>query len=228
MSNGLSLYKIEETLQSLLDLRETAELEGDAAAAEEIDKAIQEYCAAEVKKVDSIAGAIHHYEAMQLQAKLESERLAFRAKAFQRIVERVKAHAKVAMEAHGVTKVWTAANTLRIQSNGGIEPLEVYDNIALPDSMKRVTVELPLVQWQAIEQAFEDDPGMTHVRRGSADPDRNAIREALRGRTVCPECKGGEPTGEQERCPRCEARGTVPNTVPGARLLPRGTQLRVL
>ena len=74
LDRTLSLFKIEQGLEELLGMMEAAQEEGDSAAAEAIDKAMGEYVQAEVRKVDSIAGAIRGYEALALQAELESER----------------------------------------------------------------------------------------------------------------------------------------------------------
>jgi len=236
LDRTLSLFKIEQGLEELLGMMEAAQEEGDSAAAEAIDKAMGEYVQAEVRKVDSIAGAIRGYEALALQAELESERLIERAKGYLNIVNHMKDHAKAAMEAHGVNKLWSAANTLSIQKNGGLEPLEVTDASLVPDDLKTATVTMALEDWRGFTETWEVAHGAMPIPpiRLAIDVDNKKVRVVLGQRVMCESCKGagdlcpgGPSDAPMETCQRCEGKGTVPSQVPGAKLLPRGSHLRV-
>jgi DnaJ-class molecular chaperone len=59
-------------------------------------------------------------------------------------------------------------------------------------------------------------------------PDTERIRDALAQRVPCKQCGGDGHRRCEDRCPECDGAGTIPNTVPGAKLLERGEHLRVL
>ena len=243
MTQSLTLYSIEAELQQLLDLRETVEEEG--ALPEElaaIHKQIQEYFAREVKKVDGIAHAYRTYQNAAEQAKNEAQRILERAKVLQAQADRIKASALAAMQAHGITRLETPTNRLRIQANGGVQPLEIYDfaKVTLMYLKRTVTFdgEMTGVLLLILERCAGkiDDPDAraaaakiaeAFMKPGEADTER--IREALKKFVPCPEChKDGIPSAKQlVECQRCGSRGAVPATVPGARLLERGFHLRV-
>ncbi len=180
-----SLYVIEQTLQDLIDLREAAETEGDNEAVAVVDGQLAEYLSRESVKIDSYAGLIHQISAERDECKAESDRLAARAKAMDNRVEEIKARALEAMQRFGVKKLNTPRNTLRIQGNGGLQPLDA---------------EWPKDASGRYELLPESDPraasGLFVKKFYALDTDR--IREAL---------KRGE-------------------SVPGAKLLPRGEHLR--
>jgi hypothetical protein len=224
---SMSLFRIEETMQDLLDMLEQANDDGDSAAVEEIDKALQNYIALEVKKVDNIAGAIRAYTTMALTADLEADRLLARGKMFHGIVERIKMHTKVAMELKGVRKLQTPLNALWVQNNGSLEPVEITELANIPPALRKVTVTIPEDDWLYLfELVVSKVPTLLgRAKIGHPEPNNEAIRKELKMQVHCPECKGiGDAV---EPCKRCGAKGTIPATVPGARLLPRGTHLRV-
>ena len=230
MTQSLTLYSIEAELQQLIDARILAEEEGalpDELAV--IDKLLAEYMAREVRKVDGIAHAVRAFQNAAVEAQNEARRINERAKQLEAQANRIKAAALAAMQAHGITRLETPTNRLRVQANGGVQPLDT-DVVQLPDKYLRVTVTMPLNQWRAMASAFEEDPGMDQVKVAAvAEPDTERIREALKKFVPCPEChKDGIPSAKQlVECQRCGSRGAVPATVPGARLLERGFHLRV-
>lgn len=223
----MNLYAIEQSLQQLVDLREQAEADGDSEAIAVIDGQLREYLTQEAAKVTSYVALIRSRQALVDACNAEMERVVNICDCAQADIDRLKVNALAVMQRFGVKELKaTPGGGLRIQGNGGVQALEVYDNIELRDEFKQVTVTLPLRQWQAMQQAFEDDPGMGSIYQRPAEPDTERIRAALAQRVVCPECKGGDVPGGE--CPTCEGAGTIPATVPGAKLLPRGESLRVL
>lgn len=204
-SAGLSLYQIERELDELLDLRDEAA--GDGALPAElaaIDKQIAGYFSREVRKVDGIAHAINTYLNMAEAADKEADRMKQRAIALEARANQIKHASLYAMQAHGITKLETPTNRLRVKKNGGKEPLYV-DPERASDEYTDVTVKLPWRIWIslcAIEESTHFsvhglDATVTFQLDLSTNQDR--IREALR-------------RGE---------------SVPGAKLLPRGVHLRV-
>jgi Gp157 protein len=236
MSN-LSLYQIETELQELLDLRENVVAAGELPeTVAAIDSRIQEYIHREVKKVDGICAMLRAFQDAAARARNEAERIFARVKAFEAQEARLRAATLAAMRAHGVTKLETPENTLRIQGNGGLEPIELeYAGQTLeyagqiPSEFVDVEVWMPQAVWDKLCEDGEPQNWriVWHVVK-------QRIREALKQRVKCPECDGdgksrsalsGAPAGE--RCPRCEGKGTVPAAIPGAKLLPRTERLVV-
>lgn len=225
---SLSLYVIEDSLAQLAEAREAAEAEGDSEAIAVIDKEIAAYLTREVAKVDSYAGLIRRRLDDAKLLKAEAARLADRAKVAEADADRLKETALRVMQQFGVKELKTQTNTLRVQGNGGLEALDVEPEL-LPRSMKLITVTMPLNDWFDIRPG-QDTPMAKRISTRSLDPNSDAIREALKQRVPCPECYERTAANSgvaNANCERCNGSGTVPNTVPGARLLPRGSHVRL-
>ncbi len=230
-ATNLTLSAIESTLSQLLDLRDQAETEGNSEAVTVIDQQIQEYFVVEVKKVDSIANAYRTFAHYGATARAEAERLHDRARKFEKVCERIKAWAQYAMERNDKKRLDSPLNTLRVQANGGLQPLEVYDPMAVPLEMKQVTITMRASDWMWLKECGDiDTHACTREYSERVEPDSEAIRDALKKRHKCPECDG-VPFHPQKPgkgyCARCEGKGDIPDTVPGARLLERGRHLRI-
>lgn len=250
--NEMKLWNIEEGIARLLEMRENAEEAGQLP--EEIaliDEAIKQYFSSEVKKVDGTAVAVTIFKNSVAEIDWEIQRLQCRRKIMTNRIERIKANALAAMQAHGVTKLETALHCLRVQANGGVEPLELSKGI--PPYLCSFTISVDFKTYvklkDFVEQAwalqgvyFQPEPGekreealglggavLALLEGAHRQPDHEAIRAALKERVPCPLCVllpryGIEPDDD---CVRCEGRGTVPAEIPGARLLPRGVHLRI-
>jgi hypothetical protein len=211
---SISLYQIEAALQSLVDLREQAEAEGDSEALKVIDQQLREYLTKEAAKVTSYVALIRKREQDLYACLKEEQRIHYLRVAAQADIDRLKANALAAMQQFGVKELKaTPGGGLRIQGNGGKEPLEIAE--------------------------WPKDPGGRYEARSAdvgaifevpvklfAVPDTERIREALAQRVPCPLCQAKN--WIEAQCPRCAGAGTIPNTVPGAKLLERGEHLRVL
>ncbi len=223
----LALYTIERELSELLDMRALAEEEGaPPAELEAIDKTIAEYFSREIRKVDGICHALNTFAAAEETARKEAKRLNERADNLERQYERIKAATLRAMQDHGVRVLETPTNKLRVQANGGKEPLEVT---AAPDQYQDAIVKLPRLLWRAV---LREIPGLLLEEVGkncreTLEPNGDRIRAALKQQVPCPEHDPYREVGLSKPCARCEGRGTIPNTVPGAKLLPRGSHLRI-
>ena len=199
MIQDLALYTIEVELSELLALREQAMEEGEPPEAfAAIDARIAEYCSAEVAKVDRIAGAIRACERNEAALDSEIVRLRERKHAWTERRCRIKDAALRAMQSRGIKSLETPENKLTVCGNGGVEPLEYTGEAAIPDRLCTATVTMSLRLWQSLCRDMSE-VDCREILKSSTDVDAKAIREAL---------KRGE-------------------TVPGAKLLPRGDHLRL-
>ena len=107
--------------------------------------------------------------------------------------------------------------------DGGLQPLQV-DELELDWEWFNITVTMPCSMWQTLTVG-----GLPSIdKTAKLSPDTERIREALKQRVVCPKCHGTSTHVEiKDPCPRCGGAGTIPQTIPGARLYPRGEHLRV-
>lgn len=223
MTPALSLWQIESALTQLVEARDAAEADGDSQAVSVIDKELDAYLSREVKKIDSVAAMIRMCRAHVNVLKVEGEHIYERAAAWEAREKRIKEAALRAMQAHDVRVLETADTRLRVQKNGGKQPLEV-DLTLLPSTYAVCIVSMPMDTWKRLEDITSE----TKLLDAKADTDK--IREALKQWVPCVECKGvGAPWNNSSSvpCPRCNGNGTVPQTIPGARLLDWGSHLRV-
>ncbi len=244
---NLALYQIEQRLAELLELRNIAEEDGDAQAVEAIDKQFEAYFHAEVRKVDGICHALHSFEQAANAARAEANRLFKRCADLESHYDRIRAATLKAMQDHGVRVLETPTNKLRVQANGGKMPLEIVDTGGIPDRLWKYTLHLSGIEINALSTylgnpvpAGEDgkilDAIFERIEELQGEPDNEAIRAALKQQVPCSECEGkgkriatfkdGQADTYAE-CSRCEGRGTIPNTIPGAKLLSRGFHLRI-
>jgi len=225
-----SLFVIEQSLVDLEELRATLVDEGDTEAVAAVDAQIKEWLTAEASKVTSYVGLIRSKQATVEAAKAEKARVDAILKAAEADVERLKANALAVMQRFDVKELKaTPGGGLRRQGNGGLEPLDI------PEWPKDASGNFKALR--------EHDAGLVNFPsdfpvKALYIPDTEKIREEFKRRVTCPECKGSEfvhnpkaaQTGETVliTCPRCKGELTVPATVPGARLLPRGEHVRVI
>lgn len=173
-----SLFTIEGAIVSLFELRAEAEAEGDAEQLAVLDKEIDAWVKQEIRKVDSIAGYIRECELRAETEKAEAARHADRSAMWQARADRVRQSSLEAMAAYGVKAVETPQNTMRVQGNGGVEPLEVTDMTTLPDTYKRITVTMPLEAWKSL---VEDTWAAGEVTsKGRIEADRTLIQQCLK------------------------------------------------
>jgi hypothetical protein len=236
--SALSLYTIEESLALLAETREAAEAEGDAAAVAECDKALAQYLTAEASKTNSYAALIRRQLAEAEECEAEVARLTARAKARRAFVDRLKATALEVMQRFGVKELRSATNTLRVQKNGGVQPLEISGIASeMPTDCQEYTIRMSGQCFRFVRDLCADAPQVMAVLESAVCGANVAmIRRTLAQRVPCPEpgCGGsGEilPAGPSDapvtKCPRCDGQGTVPQTIPGAKLLERGSHVRV-
>lgn len=244
----LTLWKIEDDLQALIEKREellavSQSSDCDVAALEMVENQIRLYVAAEVRKVDGIRGYWRMCEELAGAARREAATLTERARAWEGRHEHLKSLlvsvlSEFEWKAGKPKKLEGNTGSISLKGNGGLMPLNVYDESLLPDELRTVTVEMSVKEWGwlvglAAEDCADCEPFTARVV--SNFPNNGAIRAALDER--CRACGGcGKLPGlncskgpqHLEQCAgdcglmRCDDCGGFGKAgVPGARLEPR-------
>lgn len=243
--DGVQPYKLPPLRQILGNVdelrahREQAVEEGappDELAA--IDKAIDVILSAEVmgRKADGICATRQSWKDNAAQARAVKENAAAHEKYWNARADWLDDRTLSAMQTHGVTRIETATNRLRVQGNGGLQALDT-DLDLLPEGVLDYTFTFTGEQLAFLRRLVAGAPQAEAwlipgtLAAGSVGPaptpNQTRIRAALAQKIQCPECYLRWNEHERSDCPRCNGSGSVPNCVPGARLLPRGVQLRV-
>lgn len=174
IAKAFTLFQIEE---SLMLLAESAEEEG---LTPEIETALTAYLEGAVEKRDRVAEFIRFCEAMAELAKAEVKRLQARQKHFEATAERVSGMVLRIIDFLGVKKLEGRTNTLKKRKCP--PSVNVIDEQKIPAEYKRVTVTLPLRQWQALLAATPEDSRNTvlsGLRKQEITLELEAIRQAL-------------------------------------------------
>jgi len=174
LAKTLTLFQIEE---SLVLLAESAEEEG---LTPEIEGALAAYLEGAVEKRDRVAEFIHFCEAMAELAKAEAKRLQTRQKHFEATAERVSNMVLHVLDWLGVKKLEGRTNTLKKRKCP--PSVNVIDEQKIPAEYKRVTVTLPLPQWQQLLAGTPEDARNTvlaGVRKQEISLDLETIKQAL-------------------------------------------------
>jgi len=223
-----SLFVIEQSLVDLEELRATLVDEGDTEAVAAVDQQIVEWQDRTPVKVASSRAFVLQQETLVGACKAEEDRIRAIRKRAESNIERYKAYLLAVMQRFDIKEL-KAENIggFRRQGNGGFEPLDIP--------------EWPKDSSGNFEALRAHDAGLVNFPsdfpvKALYVPDTEKIREELKRRVLCPECKGGDvrldehdtQAVDSSTCPRCHGERTVPATVEGARLLPRGEHLRVI
>ena len=174
LARAFTLFQIEE---SLALLAESAEEEG---LTPEIEAALTAYLDGAVEKRDRVAEFIHFCEAMAELAKTEVKRLQARQKHFEATGERVSSMVLRVLDWLRVTKLEGRTNTLKKRKCP--PSVNVIDEHKIPAEYKRVTVTLPLPQWQELlartPEEFRNSV-LSGVRKQEITLELDAIKQAL-------------------------------------------------
>jgi len=215
----LTLYSLSYDLISLLAEREEmADRKEDTA---DVDAAMAEYMQALPQKVD---GVVHVLRTLDSQAELaaaEVQRLNARRRQIASAAERLRQYccsvlAQLPKPRKGSRKLEGSTSSLILKGNGGLEPLEVYDEALVPDEYCTATITMSMNDWNALF-----DAAGSPVLVGSSvqrSVNNAAVRKALAKNCWLCEGKGGD-------CNACGGSGK--QGVPGARLQERGSHLEI-
>lgn len=174
LARAFTLFQIEE---SLALLAESAEEEG---LTPEIEAALTAYLEGALEKRDRVAEFIHFCEAMAELAKAEVKRLQARQKHFEATGERVSSMVLRVLDWLRVTKLEGRTNTLKKRKCP--PSVNVIDEHKIPAEYKRVTVTLPLPQWQELlartPEEFRNSV-LSGIRKQEITLELDAIKQAL-------------------------------------------------
>jgi hypothetical protein len=174
LAKAFTLFQIEE---SLMLLAESAEEEG---LTPEIETALTAYLEGAVEKRDRVAEFIHFCEAMAELAKAEVKRLQARQKHFEATADRVSSMVLHVLDWLRVKKLEGRTNTLKKRKCP--PSVNVIDEQKIPAEYKRVTVTLPLPQWQELLAGTSEDSRnslLSVLRKQEITLDLEAIKQAL-------------------------------------------------
>jgi len=174
LAKTLSLFQIEE---SLVLLAESSEADG---LTPEIESALAAYLKGAVEKRDRVAEFIRFCEGMAELAKAEVKRLQARQKHFEAAAERVSSMVLRVLDWLGAEKLEGRTNTLKKRKCP--PSVNVIDEQKIPAEYKRVTVTLPLPQWQQLLAGTPEDTRnavLAGVRKQEITLDLEAIKQAL-------------------------------------------------
>src|SRR5215510_9493616 len=133
----LTLYRIEEDLQALLDSVETCPDE----LRPEIEQRIAEYVTAEVDKIDRVGAVLSSLEAVQVHAKAEIERLRDRQQAAERDARRLEQYLLQVLRQRGGQALKGRSTTFIMRKT---EALTIIAPELVPDRFKRTTVNVDI------------------------------------------------------------------------------------
>jgi hypothetical protein len=152
---GLTLYRIEDELESLLDSVETCPEE----LRSELEARIAEYLGAEKSKVDSIGRVLSSLDSVQAHAKAEIERLRARQQAAEKNARRLEAYILHVLAQREGKPLKGDSCTLFARRT---EALVITDPGAVPEQWKRTTVsvDIPKDPIKKALKAGEDIPGV--------------------------------------------------------------------
>jgi hypothetical protein len=172
IASSLTLFQIEE---SLTLLAEAAQEEG---LTPEIEEAFRRYLEGAAEKRDRVAEFIHHCDGMAELAKVQVKRLQARQKRFEATAERVESMVLRVLDAFGVTRLEGQIHTLKKRKCPA--SVDVTDEGEIPSEFKRVTVTLPLDQWNDLlagtSVEFRKEIG---VNKPDISVDLTAVKQAL-------------------------------------------------
>lgn len=151
--SGLSLWTIEDSLATLLGAREellaesqqpnpTRESAEISTEITEVEKALAEYLAREVAKVDGVHSYLRWAEANASAARVEAQQMAERARRLESGAKRLRQMCCDIMAQRGLKRLeGTGGRVLLRRGNGGLAPLNVQPEI-LPIELRDVVVRV--------------------------------------------------------------------------------------
>lgn len=223
-----------------------------------IEDGIQNFVIAKAKEVDELRDPLIALETAVKICREAANRETNRAMVLQNRYDKLKDFIKVAMEYLEASGYWkpkqskkveSARGFLRLQGNGGTQPVEITDETMIPAGLMNYTITMPGDMWLAIERAIGTGPlleMLAHRSKESKEPSKSRIAEALSQPcqtcggigSVCRNCQSlkeldciacyGLPVMDPNLSNTCrDCGGSKLAGVPGARLAPRGSSVIV-
>lgn len=174
IAGALTLFQVE---QSLILLVESAEEEG---LTPELEQALIQYLEGAVEKRDRVAEFILFCEGMSELAKSEVKRLQARQKHFEATAERVSSMVLRVLDFLGLSKLEGRTHTLKKRKCPA--SVKVIEEEKIPSAYKRITITLPLPEWQRLVGGIPEDQQKAvaaSIRKQETSLDLEAIKQAL-------------------------------------------------
>jgi Siphovirus Gp157 len=174
IASTLTLFQAE---QSLVLLAESAEEEG---LTPELEQALVRYMEGAIEKRDRVAEFILFCEGMTALAKSEVKRLQVRQKHFEATGERVSAMVLRVLDFLGVTRLEGKTHTLKKRKCPA--SVKILEEDKIPPAYKRITLTLPLPEWQALVGGIPEDlqkAVVASIRKQEISLDLESIKQAL-------------------------------------------------
>lgn len=220
----LSLYSLTDELAQLLAVQE--EMIENGENTDEISRQIVEYIAARIpERVDAAAHVSKHLKAQEDFAEAEEKRLKARKHFFSEARKRLHGYLVRVLEMlpepkRGVRRLEGDVASIALYGNGGLPPLDLYEESLLPAEYYTFKIELSYANYlQALEVLRI--PQVIHAER---IVNEKLIRQHLA--LPCSACEGGKFSKPDAPCSACGGDGMA--HIPGARLAPRGNHIRIV
>ncbi len=174
IASTLTLFQVE---QSLVLLAESAEEEG---LTPELDEALVRYMEGAIEKRDRVAEFILFCEGMAGLAKSEVKRLQARQKHFEATAEHVSVMVLRVLDFLGATRLEGRTHTLKKRKCPA--SVKILEEEKIPPAYKRITLTLPLPDWQALVGGIPEDlqkAVAASIRKQEISLDLESIKQAL-------------------------------------------------
>jgi hypothetical protein len=174
IASTLTLFQVE---QSLVLLAESAEEEG---LTPELEQALVRYLEGAAEKRDRVAEFILFCEGMAGLAKSEVKRLQARQKHLEATAERVSSMVLRVLDFLGVPKLEGRTHTLKKRKCPA--SVKILEEDKIPAAYKRVTLTLPLSEWQKVVEGVPEDLQkalVASIRKQEISLDLESIKQAL-------------------------------------------------
>lgn len=232
--SGLSFLQIDNDLAYMMETRSEMLRSDPPEDTTEVDAQIATYITQKLpQKVDGISGILRKWKAEAGIAKDEARRLSGIAASIEARADRLKGVCMQVMQHRGETKLVGSQSALRVQRNGGLQELEIYNPELIPDEFWIVVAKFHKTDFRAWAV---DGKELNAAISWECQFDFDAIRDELSmpceacggsGNMVTIQSNGGDVTMQtKHKCQGCD--GTGKRLVPGARLAERGAHLRIV
>jgi hypothetical protein len=174
IASSLTLFQVE---QSLVLLAESAEEEG---LNPELEQALIRYMEGAVEKRDRVAEFILFCEGMAALAKSEVKRLQARQKHFEATAGRVSSMVLRVLDFLGVPKLEGRTHTLKKRKCPA--SVKIIEEEKISPEYKRITVTLPLPEWQALIGGIPENLQkalVASIRKQEISLDLESIKQGL-------------------------------------------------
>ncbi len=203
--SGLSLWKIDEAIEKLTQLREDPEITPDERSV--IEDQITMYAQEQLPaKVDGMRGWIKLCQANEDAAKSEKVAAADTEKMWKNRREYVENICKEVMERREIKRLDGKVGYLTLKGNGGPAPMEPINEALIPDEYRKYRFDLSAPAWRALQVILTSStaPAAAAIQRSLLHSSKAEVNTAA--------VRAGLEAGKE---------------VPGARLATRGQHLEV-